>query len=65
MAWVLVGRKRREEDESEREGRKEEMAWVLVGRKRREEDESEREDRKEERAEEGTVKQCRLMREDS
>jgi hypothetical protein len=64
MAWVLVGRERREEDESEREDRKEERAGVLVGRKRREEDESEREDRKEERAKEGTVKQCRLMREE-
>jgi hypothetical protein len=32
MAWVLVGKERREEDESEREDRKEEMAWILVGR---------------------------------
>jgi hypothetical protein len=64
MIWVLVGRERRQEDESEREHWKEEMIWVLVGRERREEDESEREDRKEERVEEGTVKQCRLMREE-
>ncbi len=55
----------RKEDKSEREDRKEERAaGVQVGRGRREEDESERGDRKEERAEEGTVKQCRLMREE-
>jgi hypothetical protein len=58
-----VVREKGKQGETE-EDRKEERAWVLVGRGRREEDESEREDRKEERAEEGTVKQCRLMREE-